>query len=79
MEKHSVCQVIIVDWDSRQYATIDASADKEDWDRKVGAEKEKGRDVHCFSHDAGDTSGLMNWAKQQRLTQTDVPSIMSTT
>jgi len=29
MDKHGAWQVIIVDWNSRHYATIDASADYE--------------------------------------------------
>lgn len=78
MGKHSIWQTIIVDWDSKQYAAIDPSVDEEDWSNKVCTEKEKGRDIHCFSHDMVDMPGLMRWAKQHELTQTDTSDILST-
>ena len=76
MEEHSVWQVVIVDWDTRQYATIDPQADDVDWDREIDTEKEKGRDIHCFHHDVADTSGLRHWAEQHALIQTRVRDIM---
>jgi len=78
MEKQSAWQVVIVDWDAKQYATIDPQADDEDWDREIDTEKEKGRDLHCFHHDVEDTSGLRRWAQQHGLTQTDASTLMST-
>lgn len=79
MEEHTVRQVIIVDWDSRQYATIDAWADVEDLDREIYAEREKGRHISCFSHDVADMSGRARWAEQHGLTLTDVACLMRTT
>jgi hypothetical protein len=76
MGKQAVRQMIIVDWDARQYATIDTVAGDEDWTGKVNAEKDKGRDIHCFSHDFADASGLMNWAKQHKLISTDARAIL---
>jgi len=79
METHRVCQVIIVDWDSRRYAAVEASADDENWAKEVCSERGKERGIHCFSHDAADTSGLAKWATQHGLTRTDVASLMSST
>jgi hypothetical protein len=76
MEQQRVWQVIIVDWDAGQYATIDAPADDKDWNKEVDTEKKKGRDIHCFHHDVADTSGLRHWAEQHELTQTRVHDIM---
>lgn len=76
MGKQAVWQKIIVDWDAHQYAMIDPLADEEDWAGRVSAEQEKGRDIHCFNHDAADNSGLMNWAKQHGLTSTDTHSLL---
>jgi hypothetical protein len=76
METHSVCQVIIVDWDSEEYAAVEASADGENWAEAVCRERGRGRNIHCFSHDAADTSGLMKWATQHGLTRTDVAHLM---
>ena len=78
MADHCVWQTVIVDWDAGQYATVDPPSDDEDWDRQVCAEMEKGRDIHCFHHDVADTSGLVHWAEQHRLTETDIPHIMAT-
>jgi hypothetical protein len=78
METHSACQVIIVDWDAEQYAVVEASAEDENWARQVCTERQTGRNIHCFSHDAADTSGLAKWATQHDLTQTDVARLMPT-
>ena len=77
METHSAWQIIIVDWDSGQYATVEASAHDEYWANEIRTERQKGRDIQCFSHDAGDTPGLVKWAAQHGLTQTDVASLVS--
>ena len=78
MEAHGIWQTIIVDWDAGQYATIEAPNGETRWDREVSTEKEKGRDIHCFRHDLGDTSGLSRWARQHHLTQTKIDTIMPT-
>ena len=79
MERQSACRVIIVDWDAKQYTIVDPSTDDENLVKQVCAERKKGRDVHCFSHDPGDMSGLTKWASQHKLAQTDMVSLMSTT
>jgi len=61
---------------SGQYAVVEASADDKDWTQKACAEREKARNIHCFSHDNADTSGLAKWATQHSLTQTDVAHLM---
>jgi len=76
METHGACQVIIVDWGSGQYAVVEASADDQNWAKEVCTERKKGRNLHCFSHDADDASGLVKWATQHSLTQTDVAHLM---
>jgi len=77
METHSACQVIIVDWDSAQYTAVEASTDDENWVKEVCTERKKGRNIHCFSHDAADTSGLTKWAMQHGLTRTDAANLIS--
>jgi len=76
MEKQSGWQVIVVDWDIGKYASVDPQTDDDDWDQEIAAEKEKGRDIHWFHHDAEDTSGLQRWAEQHELKQTDVSDLM---
>jgi len=76
MGKQAVWQKIIVDWDARRYAMIDPLADEKDWTGRISAEQEKGRDIHCFNHDAADTSGLLRWAGQHELTATDAETLL---
>ena len=64
MEKQSGWQVIVVDWDTGQYAAVDPQAD-DDWDKEVAPERAKGRDIHWFHHDAEDTAGLRRWAEKK--------------
>ena len=78
MGKHGTWHMIVVDRDSKQYAVIDPPTDEKAWDRKVCLAKEKGRDIHCFSHDMVDMPGLTRWAKQHELTQTNISDILST-
>ena len=74
----STCRVIIVDWEAERYAVVEASADGRNWAKEVCTQRAKGRNMHCFSHDAGDTSGLTKWATQHNLTQTDVAHLLPT-
>jgi hypothetical protein len=76
MGKQAVWQKIIVDWDTHLYAMIDPLADEEDWTGRVSTEKKKGRDIHCFHHDADDASGLRRWAEQHHVTRTEISAIM---
>ena len=76
MGKQALWQKVIVDWDAHQYAMIDPLADEQEWTDRVGAEQEKGRDIHCFHHDAADTSGLLRWAKQHELAATDANTLL---
>jgi len=77
MQEHGVWQMVVVDWDSRRYATIETPTEEQDVDRTVSAAKNLGRDVHCFRHDFADTFGLLRWARQHRLTQTDAPTLLA--
>jgi hypothetical protein len=78
METPSVCQLIVVDWDCGTYAAVETWDDDENWAKAVCTERRKGRNVHCFSHDAADTAGLQEWARQHELTRADVASVLAT-